>query len=124
MFFDNFGSSRGLIISIWEIISLYYSFAVSSGLVIIVDNWEIDSNFHILNLCETYNDKEQFWDRIFSLGYPQVDYLIIGRDLNSIVGRNEVRGLHAREDILENYFIDHLESVGWVDLDLVEVVPT
>jgi hypothetical protein len=77
-----------------------------------------------LNLCETYNDKEKIWDRIFSLGYPQVDYLIIGRDLNSIVGINEVWRLHAREDILENYFIDHLESVGWVNLDLVEVVPT
>jgi hypothetical protein len=55
---DYFGSSRGLITSLWEILSLSYSFEVPSGLVIFVHNRELDSYFHILNLYKPYNDRE------------------------------------------------------------------
>jgi hypothetical protein len=52
-----------------------------------------------------------------------VGNIIIGGDLNFTIGRNEVWDLHDREDKLENYFIDHLESVGWVDLDQSRLSP-
>jgi hypothetical protein len=41
-----------------------------------------------------------------------------------MLNRGEVWGLVARHDCLVNFFLDHFETLGWVDIEPLELNPT
>ena len=50
--------------------------------------------------------------------------MIIGGDLNFSLGQVEVRGPHARVDLLTNYFTRKLVERNWLDIESCKLSPT
>jgi len=59
---DYFGSSKGLISGFNEFLTLDYSTALQSALLIFIHNQKLDMDFSILNIYGPYVGKEFFWD--------------------------------------------------------------
>jgi hypothetical protein len=71
-----------------------------------------------------YEGKEDLWDRLFSLNCFRTENIINGGDLNFNLSREEIWGPSTHEDRLENYLIDKLELVRWVDVEPIQLFPT
>eukprot|EP01018_Ginkgo_biloba_P018081 Gb_04379 [translate_table: standard] len=80
--------------------------------------------FTLLNVYGPYEEKQEYWANLLLTEWIKSKKLIIGGDLNLTLHRGEIWGSSARQDKLEDYFLDKFESIGWVDVDPTKVKPT
>ena len=80
--------------------------------------------FCFVKLYGPYNDRETFWDNLFSKECLIVQNMILGRDLNFSLGLSKVWGPMGHDDSLSEHFTRKLEEVGLLDIELIKIIPT
>ena len=85
---------------------------------------ELQLDLCFINLYGPYIDREVFWNNLLEMDCFKCPKLAFGRDLNLSLGYSKIWGVKARLDVLTDFFINHLEGLGLVDIVPVVSLPT
>lgn len=122
---DVAGKSGGLAIGwLTKQIRCENIWGIQSGIGASVYSRETDRTFTVLNIYGPYQDRLPFWERLFNKSWWNNPELIVGRDLNFIIGKVEIWGESARVDELSGFFRQNLAWVGVTDLPPTKLTPT
>ena len=86
----------------------------------VLDVPELGRTLIVLNMYQTYEDSVHFWDSLFAKYIMSCDSLIMGGDLNFLIGEAEIQGNKARVDLLINYFVLKISRGSLIDIELGE----
>jgi hypothetical protein len=75
-----------------------------------------------LNIYGPYLDRLKNWEKNFSSEWIKRGLVVVGGDLNFLLGTLEVWGPMAQVDNLSRYFINKLEVVGLLDIELAKLI--
>lgn len=122
---DAKGRSGGLAIG-WKMTScrLINSWGVSSCLGVDLYSQELNSEFRLFNIYGLYQNREVFWDCLFSLSLFSHEQIIVGGDLNFSLGSSEIWGPEAIPDPLAKFFTNYLVQKDLIDLNPIKLNPT
>eukprot|EP01018_Ginkgo_biloba_P023075 Gb_32325 [translate_table: standard] len=85
---------------------------------------ELGEELFILNLYGPYANKVAYWDKLFAKALFGQKNLIVGGDLNFVLGRAKIWGLSIHPNPLSNYFLKKLEVVDLLDVEPMKLSPT
>ena len=85
---------------------------------------ELNSEFRLFNIYDPYQNREAFWDRLFSLSLISHEQSIVGGDLNFSLGSLEIWGPIVILDPLVEFFKNHLVQRDLIDLNMIKLNPT
>ena len=84
--------------------------------------WDFPINF--LNYNRPYHNRKHLWHKIIKEGLLNLENVKFGRDLNFTLSLQEVWGIVVRQVSLADFFYNMIWSVGLLDVELPEIVPT
>ena len=122
---DAKGKSGGLLLG-WKSRKILFqnTWAMTSGLCVVLHSFELQKELSFVNLYGPYLDREVFWNNLIKMECFLSPFLVFGVDLNFSLGLSEIWGVKARVDVLTNFFNNLLDSLGLVDINPLVSIPT
>ena len=119
---DARGRSGGLEVG-WKTSSIQLINAWGSEAVLGIEVFVADLgiSLNVVNVYGPYLNRVPFWDSLLQNPLVSGDRLVLGGDLNFLLGHNEVWGPHAQVDSLAGYFVQKLMEKGLLDIEPVKL---
>jgi len=121
---DANGLSGGLIIlwnPSWIAAKEYKCFA---GILSLANIQGLSGSIYVLNIYAPYKDRYPFWNRFLSSDFLELDYLLIGGDLNCTLCGDEVWGGGRKVDPLVGYIKEAILQHNMIDISPQSMGPT
>lgn len=78
----------------------------------------------MINVYESYDNKQRFWEDFFVLAILKEEFLIISGDLNFTLNTAKIWGSIVRMDKLGDFLINKIEESELIELEPSNISPT